>query len=48
MGHFGLENPSYLWIGSNNFLKILQNERANRYMKILLAAFREKILSGAM
>ena len=41
MGHFGPKNGTYseLWIGSKNFLKILLNERANRYLKILLVVF---------
>ena len=47
MGHFGPKNGTYseLWIGSKNFLKILLNERANRYLKILLVVFlREKFI----
>ena len=50
MGHFGPKNgtSSLLWIGSKNFLKILQNERVNRYMKILLVVFQEKKSFGAI
>ena len=45
MGHFGPEDGAYPHISESNlrfFLKSLQNERPNRYIKVLLVAFREK------
>ena len=44
MGNFGPENgtSSKLLIDSKNFFQILQNKRANRYMKILLLVFQAK------
>ena len=44
MGNFRPENgtSSKLLIDSKNFFQILQNKRANRYMKILLLVFQEK------
>ena len=45
MGHFGPKDGAYPHNSESNlrFLKkILQNERANSYMNILLVVFREK------
>ena len=50
MDHFGPKNGAYPLNSESTlkiFLKSLQNERANSYMKILLVIFRRKISFGA-
>ena len=51
MDHFGPKNGAYPLNSESDlklFLKNLQNERANSYMKILLVIFREKNSFGAI
>ena len=45
MGHFGSENGTFYNSGSalRIFLKFCRMKGANRYMKILLVVFQEKI-----
>ena len=51
MDHFGPENSAYPLNSESAlrfFLKKLQNERANSYIKIVLVIFREKNSFGAI